>query len=54
MMTQILMVDEISFTADLTPRTSRVDGLTGRVIFKTDPGKVIDGQTKYKFEAVFG
>ncbi len=48
------LVDETSFTADLTPRTSRVDGLTGRVIFETDPGKVIDGQTKYKFEAVFG
>ena len=48
------LVDETSFTADLTPRTSRVDGLTGRVIFETDPGKTIDGQTKYKFEAVFG
>tara|TARA_A100001201_G_scaffold90468_1_gene79224 strand:+ start:487 stop:5754 length:5268 start_codon:yes stop_codon:yes gene_type:complete len=48
------LVDETSFTADLTPRTSRVDGLTGRVIFKTDPGKTINGQTKYKFESVFG
>jgi len=43
-----------AFFADLTPRTTRVDANTGRTIYETDPGKIIDGQRKYKFEAVFG
>jgi len=43
-----------AFFADLTPRTTRVDANTGRTIKETDPGKIIDGQRKYKFEAVFG
>jgi len=49
-----VVLDETSFTADLTPRTNRIDGLTGRTVYETDPGKVINGSRKYKFEAVFG
>jgi hypothetical protein len=45
---------DAAFFADLTPRTTRVDANTGRTISETDPGKIIDGQRKYKFEAVFG
>ena len=45
---------DAAFFADLTPRTNRLDAITGASIFETDPGKIIDGQRKYKFEAVFG
>ena len=37
-----------TFTTDLTPRTNRIDGLTGRTVYETDPGKVINGSRKYK------
>lgn len=41
-------------SVDLTPREKYTDVNTGRFMYKTDPGKKVGRETRYKFENVFG